>query len=153
METTTRITKGSPGRGLVVGGIAVALLIGVTALIAVGRRPVEYPAGSPESTVQAYAQAVINGDEDAAVALLSTDEECDADDLADAYVSDDVRITLRNAEIEGDRAEVEVTVSITSGQGPFDTYEYDQNHRFELERSDGRWLITERPWPWASCWR
>lgn len=138
---------------LMLAGMALALVIGATAILAVNREPVTYPPGSPEAAVQAYVQALLDGDEDAAAAWLDPATDCEAGDLAEAHVPDDVRVTLRHAEIDGDVAEVEIGVTVTSGRGPFDTYEYEDHHRFELARSGEGWLITNRPWPWASCWR
>lgn len=153
METTTRSNRGLSNRTLLLAGIAVAVVVALTAVLAVNRQPVTYPRGSPEAAVQAYVQAMLDGDEDTAAAWLDPDMECDAAHLADADVPDDVRVTLRHAEVDGDVAEVEIGVTVTSGRGPFDTYEYEDHHRFELAQSDGGWLITTRPWPWASCWR
>jgi hypothetical protein len=153
MDTTTAAATSAPNRVLIWAGAGIALLIAATAALAVLRQPATFAEGTPEATVQAYAQAIVTGDEDAALALLDPDLGCTARDLRDAHVGDSVRVTLRDADVTETAAEVEIVVTVTSGHGPFDTYEYDESHRFELARSSNEWLITRRPWPWASCWR
>lgn len=153
METKTAPEAAAPSRILAWAGLGIAVLIVATTTLAVLREPQTFAADTPEAVVQAYAQAMLAGEEDAAAAQLDLALECDAGDLADAHIPDDVRVNLRSVAIDGDVAEIDVVVSVTSGRGPFETYEYDESHRFELARSGDRWLITERPWPWASCWR
>ena len=143
----------APQRVLAGAGVGIVVLLAITVALALSRQPATLAEGSPEAVVQAYAQAIVAGDEDAAAALLHPDLECTAGDLRDARVDDSIRVTLRESGINGTVADVEILVTITSGRGPFDTYEYDESHRFELARAGDQWLITRRPWPWASCWR
>ncbi len=151
METTKTPAKAMPDRRLAWAAVVVGLLVVVTVGVLAFRQPLALTEGTPEATVQAYVQAVIDGDEDAAVALLHADLECDARHLGDAHIGDDVRVTLHETEVDDATAEIEVVVTTVSGNGPFDVYEYDERYRFELVRQDGQWVITHRPWPYAAC--
>ncbi len=133
---------------LVVGLIAV---IGVVAgVLSATRQVPKYDRGTPEGLVQAYLTAVIDGDHQDAVAFLTPESSCTVEDLDRAYVPDDVRVVLRDTEVDGDTAQVKVDVVMSSG-GPLEGSEYAEEHTFRLTRAGGDWLITGAPWPMYEC--
>ena len=132
---------------IVVGVIAV---IGVVAAVLSATRQVpKYEPGTPVGVVQAYLTAVIDGDHQDAVELV-TASTCTVEDLDRAYLPDDVRVVLRDSEVDGDAAQVKVDVVMLSG-GPLEGSEYVEEHTFRLTRAGGQWLITGSPWPTYEC--
>ena len=134
-----------------------AIAVGVIAVIAViatvfsATRPVtEHDRGTPEGTVQRYVSAVVAGDNQRAGALLAPSSDCSVEDLDRAHHPDDVRVVLRDTDVEGDTARVTVNVVISTG-GPFDGSEYREEHVFRLSRASGEWRITGEPWPMFAC--
>lgn len=133
---------------IVVGVVAV---IGVVAAVLSATRDVPtYDRGAPEGVVQAYLTAVIDGDHQGAVQFLADVSPCTVEDLDRAYVSEGVRVLLRDTEVDGDAAQVRVDVVMSSG-GPLDGSEYAEKHTFRLSRAGGDWLITGTPWPMYEC--
>ena len=132
---------------IVLGVIAV---IGVAAgVLSVTRHGPEYGRGTPEGVVQAYLTAVVDGDHQDAAELL-TQSPCTVEDLDRAYLPEDVRVVLRDTEVDGDTSQVKVDVVMSSG-GPLDGSEYSEEHTFRLARAGGDWLITGTPWPMYEC--
>jgi hypothetical protein len=124
--------------------------------VAVGtnrRSETEFPADSPEGTVQRYVRAVEEGDANALRALLSpaAQQRCELQDIRNALrFSDerDLRVTLRDTRTSGDRAEVRVRVSeTTGGAGPFDSGSFDHEETFDLVRFSGQWFVDQPTWP------
>jgi hypothetical protein len=133
---------------IVVGVIAV---IGVVAgVLSATRQVPQYDRGTPEGVVQAYFTAVIDGDHQDAVDLLAEESSCTVEDLDRAYVPDDVRVVLRDTEVDGETAQVKVDVVMSSG-GPLESSEYGEEHTFRLTRAGGDWLIAGEPWPMYEC--
>jgi hypothetical protein len=133
---------------IVVGVVVVA---GVVAAVLTARHDVPtYDRERPEGVVQAYLTAVIDGDHDAAAALLASGGACTVDDLDRAYVPDDVRVVLRDTRVDGDTAQVAVDIATSSG-GPLDGSEFTEQQTFRLRHADGNWRITCRPWPMYDC--
>lgn len=134
--------------GIVVGVIAV---IGIVAgVLSATRQVPQYDRGTPEGVVQAYLTAVIDGDHQDAVELLAEESSCTVEDLDRAYVPDDVRVVLRDTEVDGETAQVKVDVVMSSG-GPLESSEYGEEHTFRLTRAGGDWLIAGEPWPMYEC--
>lgn len=131
--------------------VAVALLAVVAAVVASGRSVPTYDAGTPEGTVQAYLQAVFDGDDRTAASYLSTTSGCDVDDFRGAYVAESARVVLRDSRIDGDAAAVEVEIVFSDAGGPFDTYEWSEEQSFDLVREDDSWMLIGRPWPLYYC--
>src|SRR5699024_339490 len=99
------------GRAGKVLAIAVAALVLLALGAVVGsvlRRRAVRPAGSPEPTRQAYVTAVCSRDLDAAASHLDPDGTCDLYVLGTAWVERDVRVVLRDVDVDGDRATVGV---------------------------------------------
>jgi hypothetical protein len=101
--------------------------------------------------VQAYLQAVFDGDDRSAAAYLSATSGCDADDFREAYVAESARVILQDSRIEGDEATVEVEIVFSEAGGPFDTYEWSEGQSFDLVREADGWILIGRPWPLYYC--
>lgn len=134
-----------------------AIVVGVIAVLAVvagvfsATRPArEYDRGTPEGVVQAYLSAVIDGDHQEAATFLAAESPCGVEDLDQTYLPDEVRVVLRDTEVDGDAARVDVDVAMASGE-PFEGSEHVEKHTFRLARSAGLWRITGAPWPMYDC--
>lgn len=131
---------------VVVVAIVVASL--VTALLSM-REPAELEPGSPEAAVQDYLDAVLDRDSEAAASLLAADSPCGVDDLDNAFVEEDVRVSLRDVEVSDTTARVDVTVS--AGSGGLIASPWSEEHTFRLRRTGDEWLIIGAPWPLFEC--
>lgn len=131
--------------------LGVVLVVAVVAVIvSASRDTVPHADGTPAGVVHAYLSAVIEGDDDEAADLLAPESPCDVTDLDRAYVGDDLRVVLRDTDIDGDTAQVEVEV-VTSSDDLLGGSEYAEEHTFRLTRSDRGWLVTGVPWPAYDC--
>lgn len=141
----------SPNRVLVVilGTVGVLVVVAVVAIAL--RPPATFDPATPEGAVQGYLEAVFDEDESTAVGYLEPKSPCDERDISDASVDNSARVVLVDTEVDGDTARVEVEVTFSRGQGPFDSYEYSQNESFDLVDSGNRWLLTGEPWPVHFC--
>lgn len=128
--------------------VLVAVVVGV---LAANRTATEYDRATPEGVVQAYVEAVLDGDHEAAADLLSEDNACDVNDLDSSYLPEYDRVVLREAEVDGDSARVEIEAVVA--EGPFAAFDYSERHTFRLERSGTEWRITGRPWPVFECFK
>ena len=131
---------------MVIGGVAL-VLIAVAIVIAV-QPPQEFDRGTPEGTAQAYFQAILDGDDDLALSYI--DEElltgCSRFELG--YVTpDSARVVIANTEIDGDEARVDVVITETWGEGPFDGGSNTFDETLVMTRSGDGWLISRVPWP------
>lgn len=132
--------------------VIVVLTLGLAAVAAYltsSQETKDYLPSSPEGVVQMYLRDVIKGKNEDAAGYLSQDSRCDATDLDRSWMPENVRINLRDTQIEGERAFVDIAADISSG-GPFDDY-YTENHTFRLARESGVWRILGIPWPMYSC--
>lgn len=135
----------------IVVGLIAALAI-VAGVLSATRTVTEYDRGTPEGAVQGYLSAVIDGDHQEAVEFLADESPCTVEDLDQAYLPDGVRVALRDTEVDGDSARIEVDV-MTSG-GPFGSSEFTERVTFRLNRAGepgSHWLITGTPWPMYMC--
>ncbi|RPI23979.1 MAG: hypothetical protein EHM57_03275 [Actinobacteria bacterium] len=134
---------------LIVGVVAIVVLAVATVVALVVRPPAEFDPGTPEATAQAYAQAVIDGDETAAMEHLTPElqEECTPSELRTAWVPETVRVLLAATTIDGDLAEVDLTIEEGGGLG----IEYRQEVTLNMEHMGDDWLIAEAPWPMEYC--
>lgn len=148
---TPAVPPQSTDRTLVVVLSIVAVLV-VAALIAVfarGAAP-QFDPSTPEGTVQAYANAVVSNDLEAARAMhvaSHTDEGCIP---SFGWSTISLRLALVDTQISGDSAVV--TVTVTEGySGPF-SGDYSYDDRFELVRgSGGEWFVSVAPWNLQVC--
>ena len=145
---------------LIAIGVVVAVLIGVAIVIALQPPEVLDPA-TPDGTAQGYFQALHDGD-DALVNSYFTDDLKDRCDDA-RYLDDFGRyeqrkttdVSIISTEIDGDEAIVELRITVTYGEGPFDAGSDRFDETLVMEHQGDRWLITEPAWPWDrySCER
>lgn len=134
---------GGPGSrarilALVVGGLLLAALV----LVVTSRDPVVYPPDSPEATVQAFLQSLVDGRADAAL----LDEGCRGvplDDVGDQRL----RVTIIESSTDGDEATIDLQV--TESYGVMDSWTHDETYR--LVRGDDGWRIVSFNWPWGGC--
>lgn len=142
----------TPDRTLLGAGIVVAILV-VAAIIVVltGDRVVELDPSTPEGVVQQYMNHVLDDDENEAMALLTVDPDgCTQMRAEVSFDREAVRIVLGDIDVSGDDADVDVTLTRSSGD-PLDNYEWTEDLTFDLVRTDGAWKIDEVPWPFMIC--
>ena len=132
---------------LVIFGVLVAVLVGSAVVLAL-RPPPEFSPSAPEGAVQAYYQAVLDDDEDLASTYLVEDlrDRCDTGFMEHGIVSR-FGVVIVHTEVKGAEAEIEVEITETYGEGPFDAGSYTFNENLALERHDDRWLIADIKWP------
>lgn len=130
----------------VVGIIVLAAL--VTGL-AGSRDPVELEPGTPEAAVQSYLDAVVDRDSEAAIGMLGAGSGCTAEDFDNAYVGEDVHVSLREVRILGETARVDVV--ITTGSGEIIPTEWSEQQTFRLRQTGDEWLLSGTPWPLFEC--
>ena len=134
-------------RLLVVIGTLVALLIGIAVMFAL-RPPPQFDVTTPEGTAQGYFQAVLDGDEGLAFGYLTEalGDRCDTGEMRHG-TPDNARVVITGREVDRAGAEVEVEITETYGEGPFDAGSYTFDETLVMERHGDRWLISEIPWP------
>ncbi len=139
-------------RSWVVPTVVGAVLIALT-VVALTRQPVELDPSTPEGTVQTFLQAVASQEWENAVALISEDapESCTATDLARATDRQAFSASLRDANVFGDSAVVEVTISFAADPEPLGAGAYETRTSYSLQRENDHWLLTGVGWPylWA----
>lgn len=141
--------KGSTNKVLAVIVILTLLLAAAAAVLSSRQQSTEYLPNTPESVVQLYLKALINGKNEDAAKYFSKNSTCDAADIDRSWVPESVRVNLKDSNIEGDKAFLSVAVDISSG-GPFDDY-YTESHTYRLALESGAWKILGIPWPLYSC--
>ena len=141
-----------PDRTLVVILSIIAAVV-ILALVVVFTRgtPAPLDPTTPEGAVQAYTAAVIDGDRDAAIALLTRDirDNCDRVEPSPAL---DLRLTLVSTKVTGDRAVVRVSIANDYGNGPFGGSSYQTDDSFVLRNDGGDWLVDTAPWQLMVCY-
>jgi hypothetical protein len=132
---------------LVVIGVVVAVLVVVAVVLAI-QPPKTFDADTPEGAAQRYYEAVLDGDDDLASTYMTEDlnESCGRE-FRYLDKGEDARIVIVASEIEDDRAELDVTIEVSYGEGPFGGGSYDQDETLRLERHGDLWLIMEPTWP------
>lgn len=143
---TMKPTVGS--RTILLGiGSLVGLLIAVAVFFALQPSPTFEPS-TPEGAAQGYYQALLDGDADLARSYMTVELQGTCEGPFRWYnEEDDTRIVITRTEIEGDRAELDVNITITYGEGPFGGGSYGEDDIVVLERRGNRWLISEPTWP------
>lgn len=120
-------------------------VLAVVALVAAGvlREAPELDPSTPEGTVQAYFQAVFDGDQEAAAAL--TEGECDPN-LGPGSQVEGVSASLGSVEFDDTQATVVVNMSQPSSEPFGGLTEWPE--WFSLLNRDGTWLIQQPVWPY-----
>ena len=144
-----------------IGGAAVlALLIIASVIAAVTREEAEFAPGSPEAAVQAYLNALISDDFQAARDALSPElrAACSIEDMFGGRYPgqrrsalEDKRITLEDSRTFGERTFVTVRIAELRSDGLFGPSGYDYDETFTLKQFDGRWKFSKNPWPSFDC--
>lgn len=140
-----------PDRALI-GILALIAVLVVVAVVVVFTRGTPQPleAGTPQRAVQDYATAVIDGDREAALALLASTWKEDCERMEYGPTTTDVRITLVGTRVHERTATVTVLVATGGNTGMFGS-DYEYEDVFQLERDSGDWLIASTPWELAIC--
>jgi hypothetical protein len=132
--------------------VAVIVLVAIAAAVVVALRPEpDYEPSTPEGAVQRFLEAVLDDDFASAATYLDPAGACDEQDLIRAGRFDVARVVLEDVREREDTAQLDVTIVRGGGGGPFDAYEYEEHHTYQLVRSDGGWLLTGEPWPLYFC--
>lgn len=131
-----------------VGGALLVALVAAAALLASRPAPTFDPS-TPEGTVQAFLQAVFDGETETASAYLAPD--LDARCLDDRYRDPDtsVRANLVSTEANDGTAEVAIRLTFTRPEPPFGGSEYSEDVVYRLGSHSGRWLIESAGWPYS----
>lgn len=142
---------GSGSRRVLIILLAAIGAVVVASLLAVFLRgePAPLDPSSPEGVVQAYTNAVIDGDIDAAQALLVP--EIADDCLRVPGGTDDYRVTLLESDVQGDSARVRVLIVTTFDSGGLGGDSYESEDVFLLSREGDEWLLEAVPWQFAVC--
>ncbi len=138
-------------RALIGIAIAIAVVV-VAAIVAVLLRPTaeRLDASTPEGVVQAYSEAVIDGDARAARGYL-VPEVAEGCERVDGVSDGEVRVVLVSATEDASTADVRVSIVTTYGGGLFGPDEYRTDGRFDLVRVGDEWRIETAPWELSVC--
>lgn len=139
----------TPNRVLLALVGLVAAVAVAAAVVAVNRQPAELDPRLPEGVVQGYLQALLDGDYEAAAGYLSNG--CEAEDLAQQWLPEQVRVGIRDVRVNGDNAVVEVDVVEISGGGLVSDYSYRHSEELWLRRGVSGWQLSGSPWPVYYC--
>ena len=124
-------------------------LAAIAAILTSSKEARDYTPNTPEGVVQSFLENVIDGKNEDAARYFSMTSTCDATDIDRSWIPDTVRVNLTNAQIEGDRAYIDVAVDMNQDQLFGDMY--SEKHNFRLVRESGAWKILGIPWPLYSC--
>jgi hypothetical protein len=124
-------------------------LAAVAAILTSSKEARDYAPNTPEGVVQSFLENVIDGKNEDAARHFSMTSTCDATDIDRSWIPDTVRVNLTNAQIEGERAYIDVAVDMNQDQLFGDMY--SEKHNFRLVRESGAWKILGIPWPLYSC--
>lgn len=141
------IPKSIIGAALAVGALVLVAVLVV--LVADGRQS-DFPADSPEGTVQSYLRALENDDVESAYGSFSSAVQSDMTLTAyrrvvrEQYYEDDSRrIALDRVDVTGDRARLFLTIQPTGGGGLFGGGGYTDEREIPLVHEAGGWRIDE----------
>jgi len=135
--------------------LAVVVALGVIAVLSERNGVDEYEAGTPEATVQAYFQALIDDRPDDALAQLDSELGCDNRFRPTVHVS---RVVLDDVTYSADNTEATVRVQVTEDWGDSifgpDKATFTETIRLATDTDDGSgdsWVIVQPPWPYFAC--
>ena len=145
-------TSARPDRTLIAILVVIAVLV-IVALVVVFTRgaPERLDRGTPAGVVQAYAAAVLEGDEPTAAGYLTENAVADCESYGREVVDANLRVTLVRSVERGDSADVTVSVASSTDTGPFGASEYQTEEVFRLVRVTDGWKIDSAPWRFAVC--
>lgn len=135
----------------VVAAVTVVLVVASVLVAQLAGREAELAPDTPEGTVQAYLQALADGDANLAYSFYSPalQERCEPSNVRDSlrFGVEEFRATLGDVIDRGDTVEVVVDLTQFYGDGPFGRGESTFQQVFVLEEVDGEWVFVEAPWP------
>ncbi|TFB71406.1 hypothetical protein E3O06_13835 [Cryobacterium glaciale] len=144
-------TTGTKDRTLIVILSIIAALVLVSLVVVFTRgAPETLDPSTPEGVVQAYSAAVIDGDEAAAAAFLTTDASVGCGPVEHGPTNN-LRVVLVSTTVRPTSADVVVSLVTSYDDGPFGASEYEFEGNFDLVRVDGAWLIATAPWELSIC--
>lgn len=140
--------------GATIGIVVLGLLV-AAALIGSRRSVTNYDDGTPEATVQAYFDALIDDRPADAYDLFSerVSDEC-RDPVMDIYARPPSRVALDrvtvedSGKVEGAEATVVVRITQVWGNDPFSGGEDTFTERLDLVVENGAWVFDRVPWPY-----
>jgi hypothetical protein len=135
--------------GIVLGTVLL-IALGIAAVMLAGRAraPAPVDPASPAGVVQAYVEALRNGETDRARSFLtqSARDGLDKQNFPRPYhppSAPERRVLIESVEVGADRARVKVTVSSFSARSePFSTGTYHSEVEVRLVRENGQWRIS-----------
>jgi hypothetical protein len=128
-------------------GVVAIVVVAAIVVLAIGSPDVEeYPADSPEGTIQRYLRAVADGDEEAARALLSerVNDQMSDDPFGRLFCQpgEGHQVRVEDVDAGDQRATVTLEIENISGSGlDFDRYSYERQVALVFE--EGGWKINE----------
>ena len=133
-------------------GAALVVLIAAGVAVGVMREPVLLDPHTPEGTVQAYVQAILDGEWNEARSHLTDDleAECSISDFRRSWLPGSLAATLDDVRLHGDEAEVVVRMRTAAEPEPFGG-RYETTEVFDLIREGPTWRVTGQPWPVYDC--
>lgn len=129
--------------------VLVVAAIAGAAVLSVVRTTPDLDPSTPEGVAQAYFEAVLDGAESDALALLTPElqERCVDGKFRRFFGADSARVVLTSTEIDDGRAEVDVEIDRISDPSLFDLDEHSTRERLVMTETDVGWVISEEPWP------
>lgn len=132
--------------------------IALAALVVGGSDRAELDEDAPAGVVSDFLEALDARDGPGLRRTLAPDlrEDCSSEDVRrgtrDRHHTAG-RVRLVGTEEFGGTVEVEVRESGYGGEPPFGDPGYETTEVFALRRHEGRWVITDVPWPYDVCGR
>lgn len=143
---------------LIGGGVALALLLTVSVVVALLESEESFAADTPEGTVQSLLRSIEDEDFQSAYSLLSVElkKQCPIEQIfgSRGYFDErarDSRITHEQTTNVDSTTVVTVRISAFRNSGPFGTAESSYLQRYPLSQEDGQWRFVEYPWPLFNC--
>lgn len=138
----------------IAGGIAVTVVVAVLIVVVLGDRPpAPFPPGTPEAALQGYVSAWEDEDLEAAYAYFSTGVKATLpfDEYRQAVRDQgnfsggpqQRRVTVDRVELDGERAEVYLSIEYSFDGGPFFGGGYRDTRTIHLVREAVDWKIDD----------
>lgn len=128
-------------------GALVAILVVVAVVFAL-QPPTQFDPNTPEGTAQGYFQAV--NDDDMALAESYLTEVLRDECRREWWFHEENasnRVVITATEITGDTAKVDVRISVSYGERPFEGGTNDEEETMTMVRQGDTWAISEPVWP------
>lgn len=139
-------------RPLTLALVLVGTLIGAALLVVLtADRPADIDPSSPEGAVQAYATAVISGDERTAASYLSSGALARCVNGSSVFIDGDMQVNLISTDVRPGSADVRVSIVRIFDGGLFGATESRTEANFDLADVDGHWKIDGVPWELRVC--